>query len=75
MGVRMMKPGQPPPTRSLVSGRVTPAPLAAFAPGPLDGVYGEQTVAAVRAFQIARRLVPDGEAGPATMKALERAGR
>jgi putative peptidoglycan binding protein len=46
---------------------------AGFAPGPLDGVYGEQTVAAVQAFQIAKGLLPDGEAGPATKKALERA--
>jgi N-acetylmuramoyl-L-alanine amidase len=46
---------------------------AGFSPGPIDGVYGFQTVAAVRAFQIAKRLVPDGEAGPVTRKALERA--
>jgi N-acetylmuramoyl-L-alanine amidase len=39
-------------------------------PGPLDGDFGPQTAAAVTAFQLANGLVPDGEAGPVTLKAL-----
>lgn len=42
----------------------------AFA-GPLSGVFGEQTRAAVTAFQRSRGLVPDGVAGPRTHRALE----
>jgi peptidoglycan hydrolase-like protein with peptidoglycan-binding domain len=41
-----------------------------FNPGPIDGLYGLQTVAAVNAFQITHGLVPDGEVGPQTTKAL-----
>jgi hypothetical protein len=41
-----------------------------FNPGPIDGLYGLQTVAAVNAFQITHGLVPDGEGGPPTTKAL-----
>lgn len=39
-------------------------------PGPLDGEYGPKTAAAVAAFQLVKDLVPDGEAGPKTLKAL-----
>ena len=38
--------------------------------GALDGVFGPMTLAAVRAFQMAARIVIDGLAGPATMAAL-----
>lgn len=41
-----------------------------FHPGPVDGIYGVQTAAAVQAFQIANGLVPDGEVGELTAKAL-----
>lgn len=41
-----------------------------YNPGPLDGVFGPKTAAAVTAFQLASGLVPDGEAGPITLKAL-----
>ncbi|WP_051361870.1 peptidoglycan-binding domain-containing protein [Solimonas soli] len=43
---------------------------AGFSPGDIDGEYGPHTAEAVRAFQIARRLVADGEAGKNTFKAL-----
>jgi hypothetical protein len=39
-------------------------------PGPVDGIYGGQTSAAVRAFQIVRGLQVDGEVGRRTAKAL-----
>jgi N-acetylmuramoyl-L-alanine amidase len=45
---------------------------AGFNPGPVDGIYGHQTAAAVQAFQISKGLLPDAECGPTTLKALER---
>jgi g-D-glutamyl-meso-diaminopimelate peptidase len=42
-----------------------------FNPGPIDGLYGLKTVAAVNAFQIVNGLVPDGEVGPETAAALD----
>lgn len=41
-----------------------------FNPGPIDGIYGNKTAAAVAAFQTARGLVIDGEVGPQTAAAL-----
>lgn len=43
---------------------------AGFDPGPVDGISGRKTIAAIRAFQTARGLHPDGIAGPATLAAL-----
>lgn len=41
-----------------------------FNPGPIDGIYGAGTVAAVNAFQLSNGLLPDGEVGPQTATAL-----
>lgn len=41
-----------------------------FDPGPLDGVRGRRTIAAVRLFQASAGLVADGIAGPLTQAAL-----
>lgn len=41
-----------------------------FAAGTVDGVYGPQTAHAVRQFQASKGLVPDGEVGRITWKAL-----
>jgi N-acetylmuramoyl-L-alanine amidase len=43
---------------------------AGFHSGPIDGVFGPQTAAAVQAFQISRGLLIDGEVGTQTAKAL-----
>ena len=39
-------------------------------PGPIDGIFGRKTEAAVRAFQADKNLVVDGWVGPITFKAL-----
>lgn len=41
-----------------------------FSPGPVDGVFGPQTEAAVKAFQSAYQLAVDGIVGPQTWGAL-----
>ena len=41
-----------------------------FNPGPIDGIFGNQTHAAVVAFQRSRGLVPDGIVGVQTWTAL-----
>jgi peptidoglycan hydrolase-like protein with peptidoglycan-binding domain len=42
-----------------------------FDPGPVDGVRGPRTTAAVKAFQKANGLTSDGIVGPKTMAALQ----
>jgi peptidoglycan hydrolase-like protein with peptidoglycan-binding domain len=43
--------------------------------GSIDGIYGKQTAAAVKSFQKARGLTPDGIAGRNTYNAIEQALR
>ena len=43
---------------------------AGFNPGPTDGDFGAMTQAAAVSFQVTRGLVPDGEVGAKTAKAL-----
>jgi peptidoglycan hydrolase-like protein with peptidoglycan-binding domain len=45
-----------------------------FAPGPIDGLDGPLTTAAVARFQQSRGLVADGIVGPMTRAALDRGG-
>lgn len=44
-----------------------------FDPGPLDGIRGRRTIAAVKAFQEVYGLVVDGIVGPQTRAALKQA--
>lgn len=43
-----------------------------YSPGPIDGVFGPQTVSAVKGFQAAKGLMPDGIVGPNTWALLLR---
>lgn len=43
---------------------------AGFSPGPIDGIYGPNTKAAVIRLQQARGITPDGIAGPQVWVAL-----
>jgi peptidoglycan hydrolase-like protein with peptidoglycan-binding domain len=65
------------------SARAGSAPVAALqvalravglSPGPIDGITGPRTRAAVRRFQRRRHLAVDGIAGPRTRRALGRRG-
>jgi peptidoglycan hydrolase-like protein with peptidoglycan-binding domain len=42
-----------------------------YSPGPLDGLFGAQTRAAVQWFQVKHGLPPDGIAGPQTLSLLQ----
>jgi len=41
-----------------------------FNPGPIDGIFGKKTRAALIRFQKSRRLIADGIAGPQTLAVL-----
>ncbi|MCJ7726502.1 MAG: peptidoglycan-binding protein, partial [Acidimicrobiia bacterium] len=43
---------------------------ADYDPGPVDGVYGAKTMAAVEQFQRTAGLTVDGKVGPVTRRAL-----
>lgn len=47
---------------------------AGFDPGPIDGIYGPKTAAAVRKYQTSKGLTVDGIAGPQTMGSLYGSG-
>jgi uncharacterized protein (TIGR02594 family) len=41
-----------------------------YNPGPIDGIWGRRTMAAVKAYQAAVGLVPDGIVGPKTIAVM-----
>ncbi len=45
---------------------------AGFTPGPVDGLFGARTEAALRRFQAAAGVEPDGVLGPRTGRALKK---
>jgi N-acetylmuramoyl-L-alanine amidase len=60
-----------PPMRGALVERIQESLFARrFDPGQIDGVFGRQTEAAVRAFQLMSGLVPDGEVGAVTLTGL-----
>ncbi len=61
---------KPPMTGAMVKEIQSRLKAAGFHPGPLDGLFGAQTQAAVVAYQASRGMTPDGEVGPRTAKAL-----
>jgi peptidoglycan hydrolase-like protein with peptidoglycan-binding domain len=67
-------PAPPPPVDHLVpaSVRTVQARLGTlgFYSGPVDGVWGAGTQAAIESFQHARGLQPDGQLGPETISAM-----
>lgn len=60
----------PPPELNTVLGLQARLQALGFDPGPIDGVRGAKTLAAIRAFQASRGLVADGVVGPKTRAAL-----
>jgi hypothetical protein len=67
-----LEPPSLPDQRPLVTTREIQTALSelGFNPGPLDGIFGPRTRAAVKAFQRSARLVADGIVGPKTRAAM-----
>lgn len=61
---------QPPMSGELVRRLQARLNELGFSSGPADGVFGVHTAAAVQAYQMSNGLLPDGEAGRMTLKAL-----
>jgi hypothetical protein len=63
---------QPPPVHALVTTREIQGALArlGYDPGPVDGMWGSRTRAAVKAFQADAGLIADGIVGPKTRARL-----
>lgn len=71
-GVPTVPPPSPPEQRALVTTREIQAALIelGYDPGPVDGIWGPRTRAAVKAFQRDAGLVADGVVGPKTRAAM-----
>lgn len=63
--------GRPGMKKSVVKAIQTAVKAAGMDPGPIDGIYGHNTTAAVAAFQATKGLVVDGQVGPQTAKRLK----
>lgn len=59
------------PVNNRVGGIQQQLAARGFNPGPIDGISGPKTNAAIRAFQKANGLVVDGIVGPKTLAALQ----
>ena len=67
---RLLRHTSPPYTGGDVRALQQDLAAAGFDPGPVDGIFGQRTGAAVRAFQTHANLVVDGIAGPHTQHEL-----
>lgn len=67
---KIYRAGQPNMSTAVIKEIQSALEKAGYSSGGIDGVFGKNTEKAVVRFQIARGLVPDGEVGEQTAKAL-----
>lgn len=63
--------GRPGMKKSVVSAIQSAVKAEGMDPGPIDGIYGHNTAAAVAAFQATKGLIVDGQVGLQTAKRLK----
>ena len=73
LGTGAAKPAAAPPTREMVAGAQRGLAGLGYDPGPADGVAGERTRSAIRAFQSKQGLAVDGTVSETLLAALDEA--